>query len=186
MTAVFRWYVSRIYPADPTKKNGESGIKIKITPESKQKKSKGAKKKKKKSSRIPRGKRSFEKIEYEELEWWDRDFTNKIFGWVSEDQILDAVINKNMYPEKIDKSLLGKHRKIEENMVFLQFVDKIQIWNDVKIKFDNNPKKHDLSPFLEIKDAYWVDFTMQAREGAKKLYNKALGKKEVIYSASQQ
>lgn len=113
----------------------------------------------------------------EELDWWNPDEDQQIVGYTTEQSLIDALSDKNVDSSaKKDPKKIKEERKIEEDMVFLQFLeDKLsfeQIWENLRLAED----LPDVSDLIERPDGRWVDFTKQAREMAANLYGQLLRK----------
>lgn len=175
MTQVFRWYIRRIYPDGQDRARRVPYVDVKITPEASTSTSPKKRRAKAKTVGVPRARSKISVLKTDKLEWWEKDEMKHIYGRINEGSIIRVLKKQNMFPHCINITIPEEDRKLEEDMVFLQFVKSKTTWNRT---FEGLVKKKgslDLKPLIEIKDAEWIDFTFQARKLTKTLYMKVLG-----------
>lgn len=170
MRAIFRWHVSRKYGEEGLGNEGNSSdFFVTITP--------GTKRVHDNSVNIIAIKHS------DDLDWWEEDEDKELEGWISEEALKQALLKHNIFhkhlrhPQSVVVPI--KDRKIEEDMVFLQFVYNlnrfIYVWNTHKKK----KGLHNLNGLIQIEGSKWLDFTQQARKMAADTYNKVLKASEM-------
>ena len=172
MATILRWHINRIYEREKSMQSPKRRIEVTITPAvdniSELINSDNLKDLAKQTS--------------DNLECWQLD-EDQLEGWTTEIAIMYAVQTKSLFPESIENGAALQERKVEEDMVFLHFVENESslksAWDDLKEK----PPLPDVSPLVDIDDAYWIDFTQQARKMSATLYRKILSENEEGSSA---
>jgi predicted metal-dependent hydrolase len=113
----------------------------------------------------------------DDLDWWMTDESQLIKGLTTELTFMRALTRKNVLEVHENPDNVLQHRKLEEDMVFLQYVDE----EALKKELETLKKEEGLpvvSSLVKIDDAQWLDFTQQARKMSSIYYHRVLGERE--------
>ena len=108
-------------------------------------------------------------------DFWQTGKNYQIDGKITEESIINALINKNIDKRSIGQWERNKNRKLEEDMVFLQIIYDENLFYNIWDYLLSKSGLPDVSKLIEIDYAKWLDFTQQARLMSKKLYFRLLG-----------
>jgi hypothetical protein len=168
MTKIYRWHVSRIY-REFKSESGSPYVEVTISRE----------------KDGPDGRISsydLEKVsqfESDGLGWWKLDEDTQIEGRTTEDKLLNALKTKHVMRKSPDFMIAPEEREIKEDMVFLHVVKDDYELENLSDSVNYSSKTHNLNPLVSIEDAFWLDFTKQARKMAKDIYKKVTKEAEV-------
>lgn len=110
------------------------------------------------------------------LDWWAEDEDKQLDGRATEEELVMAITKKNIFSGCCQGiGILGKDRKIVEDMVFLQIVDRADLLEKKWKALIEKPGLSDVSDLIRTDDAKWIDFTTQARKMAALMYQQVLG-----------
>ena len=170
MTTILRWHISRIYEEQERKK-GASHIEVTISPGSEKIRALTEH-----SNTISKD-NNYEEItdkKSDNLDWWQIGDEYQLEGWVTEKLLMNALKFKNVSSKVVAKGKNSEPRKIEEDMVFLQFIENEYALDSVWTKLNQSKHYPNLKGLVDIEESKWVDFTKKAREMAKNIYKSVL------------
>jgi|GEM_PF-3352363 len=169
MKKIYRWHISRII--EDSVNNNSRLIWVTITPF---------------DGDIPGEDTFFDpgnlvRAQKDQLSWWSNEKDQRLEGLTTEKALIKSVIKKNALKKLKNSPIPPEKRKLTEDMVFLQFVPDKNAWDQARKKMKDQKDPSNLAPIVKLKEATWLDFTRQAREMSKDIYQKVLGEqKEAI------
>ena len=173
MAKILRWHISRLYPMGGQErgmpKDRSRRVDVTITPEA-------GKILEKAGAGEPLG---LADVKSDNIEWWESNEEQELEGWTAEDKLISVFVEKSVRLDTESRKKMQQERELEEDMVFLQFVENESVFNKSFQKLKKDKTLPNVTELLEIdKVALWLDFTTQARRMAAAFYRRALGEKE--------
>ncbi|MFC1535435.1 hypothetical protein ACFL7M_18970, partial [Thermodesulfobacteriota bacterium] len=171
MEKILRWHVSRLYEEEDSSEKESRRLTVTVTPQYKGKSIPD-------SAGID-GWEQLGSLQSDNLDWWDLDSENEIEGFISEQQLISALLEKNVRPleqcvgiawEKNEE--VFNERQIKEDTVFLQiYEDEFQA-EEILENFQGMKTLRDLKKILWGGPSRLLDFTQQARKMSAEQYKK--------------
>jgi hypothetical protein len=167
MMVVFRWCINRIYGQVPSASEASRYVEVAITPQ--------ARANRLKDLVSPMDPLAFFRTREDTLDRWEEDEEFTLEGWTTEGAIVRALSERNALGDKVLRATPSEERKLEEDMVFLQFAESDSPLSQRIERLRKDGGLPDVTMLTEDRAAGWLDYTQQARRMAEKLYRRLLG-----------
>lgn len=165
MAEFFRWNISRVYQGGGLAEDGSRYVEVVITPQARDILDEV------KAVDLP----GLINVTRDRLQWWQSDEDQQIEGRLTENQFFEAISARTLLSEPMTTEAIWQQRRLEEDMVFLQYVDDERGLEEALAKLRTPDNRPDLTVLLDIDGAHWLDFTQQARKMAATHYRRAMG-----------
>lgn len=164
---IYRWNIVRkIYDVETDSKS--STLFVNISPA------------KEKLLNMPKSKDfSFNKLESDDISWWETDENSIVEGVIKESGLLELLEKKNVYELEYISEFIKQKREIREDAVLLQILEYDSRHLDMWKKLMENNNWPNLSEFANKKSSLWFDFTKQARSMAKSIYKQLINENPI-------